>query len=185
MEEQQENKQVKQVDNNSLFAQMLNRLNAIFDRYMSQFPRYKELKEFMENDNNLYEDDGTLKDDYKKWINEVELFSKSHPIDETLFEEHKEDLVWSKVFSGIEKYIQSDFELSSIYEKAKAEEGETFDLEEWIYKQIRETSKDDNEADEKFNVLADMFSNETLNLLDRNAELRKILKDRVEEYGAE
>lgn len=185
MEERQEDKLVQQVDNNSLFSKMLNRLNAIFERYLSQFPNYKELREFMANDKNLYEDDGTLKDDYRKWIKEVELFSKSHPIDNTLFEEHKEDMIWVKVFSGIEKYIQSDLELSSIYEKAKAEEGETFDLEEWIYKQIRETSKDDNEADQKFNVLADMFSNETLNLLDRNAKLRKILKDRVEEYGAE
>ena len=62
----------------------------------------------------------------------------------------------------------------------------TFDVEEWIYNQIRTSSKDDIEAAEKFDTLAKMFSNETLNLLDSSSELRKRLKDRIEDaYGAE
>lgn len=169
----------------NLFSQMLNRLNAILEKYMSQYPRYNELKEFMQDQNNLYDEDGTVKGEYKKWIKDVEDFSIIHSIKDTLIDFHKNDPMWPAVFEGIERYINTNQELLSLYERTKSEEGETFDVEEWIFDQIKMSSKDEEEANEKFNTLAEMFSNEILSLLDKSSELRKILKDRVDEYGTE
>ena len=173
-------------DSEKLFSQMLTRLNAILEKYMAQYPRYNELKAFMQDENNLYDEDGSIKDKYKEWIEDVEDFSSEHSIKEVLAEFHKGDTTWAAVLEGIEKYVSFNKELLSLYEKAAKEEGVTFDVEEWIYDQIRSSSKDDKEADEKFDTLAKMFSNETLNLLDTSSELRKRLKDRIEDaYGAE
>lgn len=173
-------------DSEKLFSQMLTRLNAILEKYMAQYPRYNELKAFMQDENNLYNEDGSIKDKYKEWIEDVEDFSSRHSVKEVLAEFHKGDSTWSAVYEGIERYVSSNKELLSLYEKAAKEEGVTFDVEEWIYDQIRSSSKDDKEADEKFDTLAKMFSNETLNLLDSSSELRKRLKDRIEDaYGAE
>ena len=173
-------------DSEKLFSQMLIRLNAILEKYMSQYPRYNELKAFMQDESNLYDEDGSIKNKYKEWIEDVEGFSSTHSIKEVLAEFHQGDSTWSAVFDGIERYVSSSKELLSLYEKAAKEEGMTFDVEEWIYNQIRTSSKDDIEAAEKFDTLAKMFSNETLNLLDSSSELRKRLKDRIEDaYGAE
>lgn len=169
-----------------LFTYLLNHLNAVLEKYMSKYPRYNELKDFMQDQNNLYDDEGALKGEYKEWIKDVEAFSAAHPIKDTLIEFHNNDPMWPAVFEGIERYINSNQEFLLLYEKAKREKGETFDVEEWIFDQIKKSSKDEEEVNEKFNTLADMFSNETLNLLDENTELRKRLKDRVEDaYGAE
>ena len=40
---------------------MLIRLNAILEKYMSQYPRYNELKAFMQDESNLYDEDGSIK----------------------------------------------------------------------------------------------------------------------------
>jgi hypothetical protein len=183
LDDNNEKKEMGNID--KLFSKMINRLNEVLERYMSQYPRYNELKAFMQNEDNLYDENGALKEDYKEWIKDVEKYSCNHSIKETLKEFHEKDPLWPAVFEGIERYVNSNLELLALYEKAKREEGPVFDSEEWIYNQIKKSSRDESEANEKFNTLADMFSNETLNLLDKSSELRKILKERVEKNGTE
>lgn len=168
---------------NGLLAKVLNRLNSILDKHMYKHPKYKELIEFMKDENNLYNEDGSLKEEYEEWIKDVEEFSIANPIRNTLEEMHKDDPLWQNIFEGIEAYVSANAELTKTYEEAQKEEGENFDPEEWIYTQLKQTSKDEKEADEKMSTLVEMISKETLNLLDESSELRKMLKEKVDNNG--
>ena len=182
MEEKQIQEQEKMLNKETLLAKVIDRLNTILDKYMSRYPRYHEFKEFMKDGKNLYDEDHSIKPEYQEWIDDVEKFSANNPIEDTLEEVHKDDPFWKDIYEGIEAYVMKNAELTLSYEKAQMEEGETFDCEEWIYNQIRKSSKDDKEADEKLSALAEMISTETLDTLDDGSELRKYLKEKINRY---
>lgn len=172
-------------DKETWLAKVVNRLNMILEEYLSRYPRYHELKEFMKDESNLYDEDRSIKPEYQKWIDDVESFTADHPIKDILREMHKDDPLWEDIYEGIEKYIRTNEELRLSYEKAQKEEGKFFDVEEWIYNQIQKSSEDDKEADEKFSSLAKMISEETLATLEGSSELRIRLKEEIDNYGKE
>lgn len=167
------------------FSRMVHYLNTLLEKYMDKYPNYKELKKFMEDEKNLYNEDGSLSENYKRWIKDVEKFTAENPASEMLKEEYKGDKIREALIKSVEEYIDTDEELKKSYEKTRRKEGAAFDLEEWIYDQIRESSLNDEEADKKFNDLVDMITSGTLDQLDRNKILRTFLKDSIKEDGEE
>jgi hypothetical protein len=183
MAAKKENNKVKLENSENWFSKMIHYFNTLLEKYMGKYPHYTELKEFMKDEKNLYKDDGSLEDKYEDWIKDVNKFASENPASEMLNEEYKGDKIRRALVKGIEEYINTDKELQKLYEETRREEKCTPDIEEWIYDRICESSKNDEEADKKFNDLADMINSGTLELLERNTKLRTILKDRIEEDG--
>lgn len=178
-----ENNKEKLENSESWFSKMIHYFNTLLEKYMAKYPHYNELKEFMEDEKNLYNEDGSLKEKYKEWIKDVDKFAAEHPASRLLNEEYNGDKIREALAKGIENYINTDKELLKLYEETRRKEGNAPDIEEWIYDRILESSKNEEEADKKFNTLADTINTGTLDLLDRNTKLRTILKERIEEDG--
>lgn len=177
--------QQKEVKVGNLLTKLCEHFGIIIDKYMSQFPRYEELKKFMTDDSNLYDENGIIKDEYKTWIKDVEEYSKNHKLVKSLEEIHSEDPTWNYLYEGIMQYIQSNEEMMRLYEESNKKEGIHFDVEKWIYEQFRKQSDSDDEANMKMGALIEMLDNETLVLLDENAELKDKIKETIEKNGQE
>ena len=55
--------------------------NRILDKFLGRNPKDTELREFMENENNLYDKNGNLTEAYKQHIKEMEDFVSSNSVD--------------------------------------------------------------------------------------------------------
>lgn len=68
-------------DTRSRIRSFFDYLKSILDKYMEQFPQKEELEKFIENGKNLYNEDGTPTEEYKKWISEVEKYCKENQME--------------------------------------------------------------------------------------------------------
>lgn len=125
-------------------------LKSVLDKYLQQFERYEELTSFMEDENNLYNKDGSLTVEYQNWIKRFEVYCMDHPIDEFFNREHIEDEKRIEVLRGAKEYISQRRVLKGKY--ANAESGE-----DWL-----NSSFDSEEKKKAFEVLVD---NELENIL--------------------
>ena len=100
-------------------------LKSILDKYMQQFDKSKELTAFMQNEQNLYNKDGSLTRDYQNWIKRFEVFCMDHPIDKILESEHKGDINRIEFLKGVKEYLSHRQELMEKY--VNSENGE-----EWL-----------------------------------------------------
>ena len=100
-------------------------LKSILDKYMQHFDKSEELTAFMENEQNLYNNDGSLTHEYQNWIKRFEVFCMDHPIDEFLESEHKGSMNRIEFLRGAKEYLAHRQELKDKY--ANSENGE-----EWL-----------------------------------------------------
>lgn len=110
-----------QQDTSSWIKKFFDYLESILEKYMQQFKDNEELSAFMKDENNLYNEDGTLTQEYKIWIKKFELHCMEHPVDKTIasmhtgnnnriefLEEVKDYLAYRQQLK--DKFIQSDSE---------------------------------------------------------------------------
>ncbi len=109
----------------SWISKFLEYLKSILDKYMQQFEKSKELTAFMEDEKNLYNKDGSLTQEYQKWIKRFEMFCMDHPIDEILESQNSEDEKRVEFLKGAKEYLTRRQELKDKY--ANSEDGE-----EWL-----------------------------------------------------
>ena len=126
-------------------------LRSILDKYMQQFDKSKELTAFMQNEQNLYNKDGSLTREYQNWIKRFEIFCMDHPIDKILESEYKGDINRIEFLKGAKEYLSHRQELKGKY--ANSESGE-----EWL-----NTVLDSEEKRKAFETLIDKELEQEIN----------------------
>ena len=77
-----------QQDTSSWIKKFFDYLETILEKYMQQFKGHKELSDFMKDEKNLYNEDGTITQEYKIWIKIFELYCMENPVDKTIASIH-------------------------------------------------------------------------------------------------
>ena len=126
-------------------------LRSILDKYMQQFDKSKELTAFMQNEQNLYNKDGSLTREYQNWIKRFEVFCMDHPIDKILESEYKGDINRIEFLKGAKEYLSHRQELKGKY--ANSASGE-----EWL-----NTVLDSEEKRKAFETLIDKELEQEIN----------------------
>lgn len=120
-------------DTNTWIKKFFDYLESILEKYMQQFKDHEELSAFMENEQNLYNNDGSLTHEYQNWIKRFEVFCMDHPIDEILESEHKGDVNRIEFLKGAKDYLAHRQELSEKYANSEDEDKwlkDVFDTDE-------------------------------------------------------
>ena len=175
----------------SLLLKTIEILDKVFDDYLSDFPRYAELKTFMENQDNLYtRKDGKIlvTSEYRVWMAEIEQYMKEqrfkgHSISKHFAEMHENDKVWKSLIRGIEDFVNTNGKLKKEYEEASEKRG--FNPEKWMFEQIRKSSSTEEEAKEKLDAIRNRIYDDVENLLKNNVDLQHEINKETEKYGTE
>lgn len=148
------------------FAQkVIEKIRRIFDKYMSHYKDYDNLKEFMSNDENLYNPDGSLTEEYKRRIKEVEDFVTINSIDKTLQEEIVETSNDSEVLSGIIEFVERRKEVIKEFAIQQQIYGEDFNSEKFIQTLVAKNSSNENEKQELLEFIENMAERDALEAL--------------------
>lgn len=139
------------VDSKEGMSVFLKYLNTIFDRYMRKFPHKEQLEIFMEDEKKLYNDDGSLTEEYKQWILKVEKYCRENPM------EIDAD---NKILQGAKDYFVKQKELRASYNEAE-------NKDEWMDKMLDSEKKKkvfDSLIDNEIQTLGNMIDNKVSNL---------------------
>lgn len=139
-----EDSKQKRQENNAWISKFFEYLKSMLDKYMMQFDKSGELIVFMENDQNLYNKDGSLTHEYQNWLKRFEVFCMDHPIDKMLESEYKGDINRIEFLKGAKEYLVHRQELKDKY--VNSENGE-----EWL-----NAAFDSEEKRKAFETLIDM-----------------------------
>lgn len=154
-------------DRNISFAQkVISKVRTILNKYMDGFAGYKELQDFMSDDNNLYKSDGTLTEEYKKKIAEVEEYIKSNSVDDTIFtvigksEEDKE------VIQGIIDFVERRKEIIQKYTEEENLFGEDFNAEHFVNEMLTKHASNPEERAQIIGIMENLAEKDALDALD-------------------
>lgn len=167
----------KERTSESISKKMLDFMERVFIKFFGNMPSDKkeELDAFMGDEKNLYNEDGSLTDEYKKKIEEMENYCKENPIEEVLYDEC-EDEIDKAAIEGIIEFSDKRRELMAKYEEAERKEKINFDPVYWAKQQLKEaTSKEDYE--DKLECMHKILEEDTIDILDNDEELKDYLKD--------
>lgn len=148
------------------FAQkVIEKVRHIFDKYMSSYRGYNELKEFMDNDDNLYNPDGSLTEEYKRKIKEVESFVSNNSIDKILEEEIIKTDNDKEVLSGIIDFVERRKEIIKKYTSIQDIHGEDFNAEHFINDLLDKNADNESEKKQILEFMEDLAERDALNSL--------------------
>lgn len=155
-------------------------LVAYFDKLSSKYLRNKkdmaELQIFMQDELNLYNEDGSLTEAYKRKIREMEGYVVTNPVDETLEEEHMGDEESLEVVRGIIDFVDERKELMDDYKRKSLEDEQNFDEQEWIRQNIKKSSWTEEEIGQKMELESDMTEDDILEML-KDDTVNQSMKD--------
>ena len=110
-----------QQDTSSWIKKFFDYLESILEKYMQQFKGHEELSAFMEDENNLYDKDGSPTEEYKEWIKKFEEhISKDNHIADIIISENPEDKDRQEFLEGVKDYLAKRKEISEAYDKAQS-----------------------------------------------------------------
>lgn len=141
---------------NKLYEIAIEHLRELLDKLLSYFQGKSELEEFMTSDENLYNDDGSLTEEYKVKIAEMEDYVREHPITDVLQELHMSDeerVADSAVIDFVEKrkeLLDDLNERNKDTSGAKHDDERTVDDEkimEWVDEKLSESDNPMAESD--------------------------------------
>lgn len=111
-----------QQDTSSWIKKFFDYLESILEKYMQQFKGHEELSAFMEDENNLYDKDGALTQEYKIWIKRFELYCMEHPVDKTIASMHTGNNNRIEFLEEVKDYLAYRQQLKDKYTPSDREE---------------------------------------------------------------
>lgn len=109
-------------DTNTWIKKFFDYLESILEKYMRQFKDHEELSTFMNNENNLYNEDGSLTQEYKTWIKKFELYCKGNSVDNTIASIHTGKSNRIEFLKEVKDYLEYRKQLKDKYTKSDNEE---------------------------------------------------------------
>lgn len=173
----------KEKTKESIIQNIIDYLERVFNKFLGKMPadKKKELDDFMSDDKNLYNEDGSLTEEYKRKINEMENYCKENPIEDILYEEC-EDETDKAAIEGIIEFSDMRRELMTKYEEAEKKEKSNFDPVYWAKQQLKESSSPE-EYEEKLECLHKILEEDIIEMLEKDEEVKEHIKDVFEKGG--
>ncbi len=112
----------KEQDTSTWIKKFFDYLESILEKYMQQFKGGEELAAFMKDENNLYNADGTLTQEYKMWIKKFELYCMENPVDKTIASMHGGNNNRLEFLKKVKDYLAYRQQLKDKYTKSDSEE---------------------------------------------------------------
>lgn len=160
----------KEMNRNLSFAeQVISKVRNILDKYMQGFAGYDELKKFMDDKKNLYDENGLPTEEYKKKIAEVESYVKVTPIDSTIFSMVSHNEVDAEVLKGIIEFVDRRKDIIRKYADEENLYGEDFNAEKFIDNMLDKYAENTEERKQILDIMETMAERDTLNALDEES----------------
>lgn len=150
----------------SFAQQLIEKVERILRRYMKGFEKNEELEEFMQDDKNLYNEDGSLTEAYKKKIAEVEDYVQKTPIEGVIREEIVSDEKDKAVLRGIIEFINRRREIMKEFEEQENLYDEDFDADKFIEGVLERHASTKEERQNILNAMEDLAVTDALEPLD-------------------
>ena len=112
----------KEQDTSTWIKKFFDYLESILEKYMQQFKGGEELAAFMKDENHLYNEDGTLTQEYKIWIKKFELYCMDNPVDKTLASIHSGNINRLEFLENVKDYLAYRQQLKDKYIQSDSEE---------------------------------------------------------------
>lgn len=112
-----------QQDTSSWIKKFFDYLETILEKYMQQFKGHKELSDFMKDEKNLYNEDGTITQEYKIWIKKFELYCMENPVDKTIASIHSGNNNRLEFLEKVKDYLAYRQQMKDKYTQSDSEEG--------------------------------------------------------------
>lgn len=109
-------------DTSTWIKKFFDYLESILERYMQQFKDHEGLSAFMNDENNLYNEDGSLTQEYKIWIKKFELYCMENPVDKTIESIHSGENRRLEFLKNAKEYLTYRQKLKDKYTKSDSEE---------------------------------------------------------------
>lgn len=117
-----DNLKQKEQDTSTWIKKFFDYLESILEKYVPQFKDHEELAAFMKDENNLYNEDGTLTQEYKIWIKKFELYCMENPVDKTIASIHSENDNRFEFLEQVKDYLAYRQKLKDKYTQSDSEE---------------------------------------------------------------
>lgn len=149
------------------FAEMVREtVNRILDRFLKRHPQEKEIRDFMDDDKNLYNEDGTLTDAYRQQIKEMEAFVLSNPIDEDIYSLLSHNDIDEEMYSSIINFVNQRAEIIKEFEKTESYEEEDFSPERFVKNILQRDSYTEEERKQILETIEKLAEENSLEALD-------------------
>lgn len=149
------------------FAEMVqDTVNRILDRFLSRHPREKELRDFMEDEQNLYNEDGSLTAAYKQQIKEMEAYIQSNSIDNDIKDLLVQNYIEESMYSSIIKFVNQRAEIIKEFDKTEDIEEEDFSPERFIKSILNDKSYTEDERKQILETMEALAEEDSLEALD-------------------
>lgn len=155
--------------NHSFAEQVISKVRNILDKYMQGFAGYDELKKFMDDDNNLYDENGLPTEEYKKKIAEVENYVKATPIDSTIYSMVSHNEVDAEVLKGIIEFVDRRKDIIRKYTEEENMYGEDFNAEKFIDNMLDKYAENTEERKQILDIMETMAEKDSLDALDEES----------------
>lgn len=117
-----DNLKQKEQDTSTWIKKFFDYLESILEKYVQQFKDHEELAAFMKDENNLYNEDGTLTQEYKIWIKKFELYCMENPVDKTIASIHSGNDNRLEFLEQVKDYLAYRQKLKDKYTQSDSEE---------------------------------------------------------------
>lgn len=149
------------------FAEMVqDTVNKILDRFLSRHPREKELRDFMEDEKNLYNEDGSLTEAYKQQIKEMEEYVQSNPIDDDIIKFLAQNDIEESMYSSIIRFVNQRAVIIKEFDKTETLEEEDFSPERFVKRILNDESYTDEERKQILETIETLAEEDSLETLD-------------------
>lgn len=149
------------------FAEMVQEtVNRILNRFLSRHPREKELRDFMEDEKNLYNEDGSITEAYKQQIKEMEAYVQSNSIDNDIKDLLAQNDIEESMYSSIIRFVNQRAEIIKEYEKTEKLEAEDFSPEGFVKSLLQNASYTEEERNQILETMERLAEEDSLEALD-------------------
>lgn len=159
------------------FAELVqNTVNSILDKFLSKHPRDKEIRDFMNNEENLYNEDGTLTEVYEQQIKDMEAYVLSNPIDDDIMTLLAQNDIDASMYSSIIRFVNQRSVIIKEFEKSEDMEEEDFSPENFVKEILLNNSYTERERKQILETMERLAEEDSLEALDD-----EIVKDAFKE----
>lgn len=151
-------------------------LNRILDRFLSRHPHEKEIRAFMDDENNLYDEEGKPTEAYKQQIREMEDYVRSNSIDGDIRSILVHDEIDEQMITSIINFVDHRSEIIKEYENSEKIEGEDFDASQFVQDFLNDNASTKDERRQILETMERLAEQDALEALDDEV-VRKAFKE--------
>ena len=141
-------------------------VNHILDKFLSKNPKEAELRQFMSDDSNLYDEDGKPTEAYKKHIQEMENYVMGRSVDEDIKDVLSHDELDEEMYSSVIEFVNRRQEVLRQFSNEEHSQKADFRPDKFIYNLVSSNTSTEEEKKKLLNAIENLAQEDALNALD-------------------